>query len=207
MSGPRLGMFGGAFDPPHIGHLIVARDAMERLELETLLIVPTGHPPHRTAVFPAERRLHFMQGACAGEPGFEVCDAEYRRPGPSYTVDTLEWIHRTRQPSELYLVVGADQLRAFATWHRHERVLELARLAVLTRAGDDPPRGGGIPYVEVDVTRVDLSSTRIRERLAAGRSIRYLVPESIRGEVEASWPRDGASGSGAPAPATPGAHG
>ncbi|MFQ5889769.1 MAG: nicotinate-nucleotide adenylyltransferase [Gemmatimonadota bacterium] len=191
MYGP-LGMFGGAFDPPHLGHLIVARDVLERLRLDRLLIVPTARPPHREVILPAEDRLRLVRKACAGEPGFEVCDAEFHRSGPSYTVDTLAWIRATYAPAELYCIIGGDQFRLFSSWHRHDRILQLATMVVMTRAGDEPLGSEArIPHVAVEVTRVDLSSTRIRERLVHGRSIRYLVPDAILGDVEGLWRKRG----------------
>lgn len=186
----RLGVLGGAFDPPHVGHAIVAQDVAEALELERLLIVPSARPPHRETAFPAELRYRLVRDLFAGIPGLEVSDVEMRRPGPSYTVDTLAQIREERAPEELYCVIGSDQLRAIHSWYRYERLSELARVAVMMRAGQERPSqasGRSIPYIAVDVTRVDVSSTLVRERLRAGKPIRFLVPETIRPEVERAW--------------------
>lgn len=182
-------MLGGTFDPPHVGHLIVAQDLVERLELDLLLVVPAGRPPHREAVLPAEARLRLVRHAFRGDLRIEVPDLEVRREGPSYTVDTLEELRDRRSPRTLYCVIGADQLRVFPEWHEHERILRRARLAVMARGGE-VPEPGPLPadaWEQVEVTRIDVSSTRIRQRLRDGRSIRYLVPESIRREVEVAW--------------------
>lgn len=195
--GERLAVFGGAFDPPHVGHAIVAQDVWEVLSPDRLLIVPAARPPHRDTVFPAERRLRWVRRLFEGEPGLEVTDMEYRRAGPSYTVDTLARIREERGPVELLLVIGADQLRVISGWHEHERIPELADLVVMDRGGNEPTRGepdseqpeAAMPHTVVEVTRIDLSSTRVRERLRAGRSIRFLVPEVIRADVEAAWAR------------------
>jgi nicotinate-nucleotide adenylyltransferase len=188
-TGERLGLFGGTFDPIHIGHLVVAGDVIEGLELDRLLVVPAGRPPHRDAVLPAAARLDLVRRAFYGDPRVEVSDVEVRREGLSYTVDTLEWIHETRSPAELHLVIGMEQLETLATWHRPERVRELAEVVVMTRGGEGPgasiPDGAGVRALPV--TRVDLSATRIRERLGRGLTVRYLVPESIRGELERAW--------------------
>lgn len=190
MSAPRLGVLGGTFDPLHVGHLVVAQDVVERLELDRLLVVPAGRPPHRDAVLPADIRLRFVRRAFAGDGRVEVSDLELRRPGPSYTVDTLAEIREERSPSELFCVMGVDQLREFDTWHEPERILELARLAVMARAGVEPDEADvpdGVAFTGVEVTRVDVSGTRIRRRLGEGRTVRYLVPESVRAGVESAW--------------------
>lgn len=188
----RLGMLGGTFDPLHIGHLVVAQDVVEALELDRLLVVPAARPPHREAALPAELRLELTREAFGGDPRIEVSDLELRREGPSYTVDTLEEIRRRRDPAALYCVIGVDQLRELAGWREPERIADLATLAVMSRGGELPEPGeAGAPvdFVPVPVTRVELSGSRLRERLASGRSVRYLVPESIRDRVEEAWRR------------------
>lgn len=189
-TGERIGVLGGTFDPPHVGHAIVAQDVLEALELHRLVVVPAGRPPHREAKLPARVRWELVRDLFAGAPGIEASDLELRREGPSYTVDTLAEIRRERDPEELYLVIGSDQLRVIETWHRYRELPGLARIAVMTRAGGAEPLeapGRSFPYVAVEVTRVDVSSTRIRERLEAGRSVRFLVPERIRARVEEAW--------------------
>lgn len=165
--------------------MVVAQDVLERLELDLLVVMPSARPPHRQAVLGPETRLDLMRRLCAGDARIEVSDMEVRRSGPSYTVDTLRALRQRLEPEELFLIIGSDQLRAFATWREPEEILRLANLAVMTRAGDE---GAGaqaaIPFRPVDVTRVDTSSTLVRERYAAGQSIRYLVPESIREDIE-----------------------
>jgi nicotinate-nucleotide adenylyltransferase len=186
MASGRLGLLGGTFDPPHIGHLIVAQDALEALQLERLIVVPAGIPPHRAAVLDPRVRFRLVVEAFRGDDSIEVADVELIRDGPSWTVDTVEWVRRELDPVDLILIVGADQYRAFHSWREPGRITEMARLAVMTRSGDDV-RDTGVPFERIDVTRVDISSTRIRERLADGRSIRYLVPESIRESIETAW--------------------
>lgn len=194
----RLGVLGGAFDPLHIGHRIVAQDVVEALELDRLLVIPTARPPHRDTVLPAELRFELTRRAFASDDRIRVSAAELERPGTSYTVDTLEWVGSRLEPEKLFCVMGGDQLRVLDTWKSVDRILELARIVAMTRGdgGEEklsaPP---GIDYETVPVTRVDLSSTRIRERLSAGLTIRYLVPECIRPDVEAAWSRNDSGGS------------
>ena len=191
-------MLGGTFDPPHVGHLIVAQDVFEGLALDRLLIIPAGDPPHRAAVLAEDVRFELAAAVFGGDPRFEVSRVELDRPGPSFTVDTLRWIHQTLEPAELYCVIGADQLRVIDTWSRYEDIPRLARLAVMAREGEPPvPGGHALPFESVAVTRIDVSGSEIRRRLREGRSIRYLVPERIRPRVEQEWKR--ASGAG-PAP-------
>jgi len=183
----RLAMLGGTFDPIHVGHLVVAQDVVEALELDRLLVVPAGRPPHRETVFPAERRLRWTRKAFRGDPRVEVLELEVRRSGPSYTVETLEELRRRYRPDTLYCVIGVDQLEVLDSWRDPGRIARLARIAVMAREGEDPDRlrgEVGVDFESVPVTRVDLSSSRIRRRLAAGRTVRYLVPEAIRAEVE-----------------------
>jgi len=195
-SGPALGMFGGTFDPVHVGHLIVAGDIVEGLGLDRLLVIPAGRPPHREAVLPAPVRLSLVRRAFEGDPRIEVSDVEVRRDGPSFTVDTLSWIHQTYAPDALSLVIGVDQLETIHAWHEPGCIADLSRIVVMTREGEEPrhvARAGDLPYETLPVTRVDLSATRIRERLGRGLTVRYLVPESIREELLRAWP-EAASG-------------
>lgn len=187
----RLGVLGGTFDPIHVGHRIVARDVLEALELDRVLVVPAARPPHREAVLDAERRLGITRRAFRGDSRIEVSGREVERGGPSFTVDTLEGLREERSPEALFCVIGADQLADFASWHRPERIVELAELAVMNRGGEEPsppPELPELPFRRVEVTRIDLSSTRIRERLERGRPIRYLVPEPVRREIAAAYP-------------------
>lgn len=188
----RLGMLGGTFDPIHVGHRVVAQDVVEGLDLDRLLVVPAGRPPHRDAVFGARRRLAWVRAAFEGDDRVEVSDLEVRRSGPSYTVDTLERLRGERDPDALFCVIGVDQLRELGSWREPERVARISTLAVMARSGEDPEaeRGdAGVPFRTVPVTRVDLSSSRVRRRLREGRTVRYLVPEGVRAEVEAAWRR------------------
>lgn len=182
----RIGIFGGTFDPPHVGHLVVTQDALECLDLDRLVVMPAGRPPHREAVLDPDTRLDLVRRAFEGDDRIHVSDVELKREGPSWTVDTLEWAHRDLGPGALFLIMGADQFRSFPGWREPERILSLARLAVMTRPGEELA-ATDVPHEVIEVTRVDLSSTRVRRRLEEGRSIRYMVPERIRPVVEQAW--------------------
>ena len=175
----RLGLFGGTFDPPHLGHLIVAQDVVEVLGLDRLLFVPAGVPPHKTdrRISPAPFRLEMVRMITAGNETFGVSEVELGRGGPSYTVDTLRYYRDLHPAAEIFFILGADQAEAFDTWQEPNRVASLATLVVMARAGASVPAGA---FASVPVTRVDVSATEIRRRVLDGRSIRYLVPDSIR---------------------------
>jgi len=186
----RIGVLGGSFDPPHIGHAIVAQDLVEVLSLNRLLVVPSARPPHREVVLGERDRLALVRRMFEDVPQIEVNDLEHARPGPSYTVDTLRQLHEEMPGARLVLIMGTDQLAVLDTWHEYDRLPHLAEIAVMRRGGEEPrlPTGvGDIEYIVVNVTRVDVSASRIRERLKVGRSIRFLVPESIRPDIERAW--------------------
>ncbi|MEN8144758.1 MAG: nicotinate (nicotinamide) nucleotide adenylyltransferase [Gemmatimonadota bacterium] len=184
----RLATLGGAFDPPHIGHLVVAQEVVDLLDLDTLLVIPAARPPHRAVTLSAEDRLGLVRGAFAGHERIEVSDVELRRQGPSFTVDTLRWVRDTYEPTALTCVIGSDQYAVFETWHEPEEILSLARLGVLNRGGGAGPEPDArFPFVPLAVPRIDVSSTEIRRRLDEGRSIRYLVPEAILDDIMTLW--------------------
>jgi len=180
----RLGVYGGAYDPPHLGHLVAASDACEALGLDRLLWIPSAvHPlkPVRTA---ADVRLEMVRAAVAGDGRFVADGLELQRAGPSYTVDTLRELRAREPEAELFFLTGADNLRELPRWREPGEIARLATLAVLERAGEALPADPPLAAVAVTVTRVDVSSTDIRRRVAAGQSIRYLVPEAVRAVIE-----------------------
>ena len=172
----RIGILGGSFDPIHHGHLILARAAKEELGLDRVLFVPANKSPHKTETKPAtaEDRIGMVRLATAGEEGFEASDIELRRPAPSYTVDTLRELKQSHPRDEFVLLIGADNVAKFDTWREPEEIKRLARIAVLDRTGSAAAHDW--PVVQ---RLVDISSTDIRSRVAAGRSIRYLTPGAV----------------------------
>ncbi|HUQ18058.1 MAG TPA: nicotinate-nucleotide adenylyltransferase [Gemmatimonadaceae bacterium] len=185
----RIGVLGGTFDPPHIGHLIAAVDAYESLKLDRLIFIPTAAQPHKAAtpaMASAADRMEMLRLAVGTDPRFEVNDAEIQRGGLSYTVDTLETLRREHPDAELVLIVGMDALAAFDRWKNPDRILELAGLAVVARNGDPTTSAPVDRHVTVVGARqVDVSSTEIRKRLSDGKSVRGFVAESVEAYIAA----------------------
>lgn len=176
----RIGVLGGSFNPPHTGHLLIASDAFESLGLDRMLIVPAAMNPLKAndpSAATAAQRLEMVRLTFGGDPRFEVSSMELDRGGLSYTVDTLEALKAAEPGAELVLLVGMDSLRTLDRWKQPDRIRELAQIAVLTRGDDDtvPPSGVQV----VTTRRIDVSSTEIRTRLAAGLSIKGYVQESV----------------------------
>ena len=179
----RIGVFGGTFDPPHLGHLALAERARDQLGLERVWFVPAADPPHKRdrAKSPFARRLAMTKLAVRGNPAFQVSDLESRRPGPSYTVETLRAIQLRLPDHELVLLLGADSLNDLPTWHEPQEIERLARLAVaprLDRAGR-ARRGAPRADFELDAPVLELSSSDLRARARRGESLRYLVPDAV----------------------------
>ena len=185
----RIGILGGTFDPVHLGHLLLAECAREELSLDEVLLVPAREPwrkSHRV-ITPAEHRLAMLELAIAGNDGFGISDIELRRPGPTYTADTLEALAGERLDDEFYFIVGADALADLPQWHEPQRIVAHALLAVAPRAGLDADVAlAGIEdrVRRFNAPRIEISSTDIRARVAAGRSIRYQVPDAVAAYVD-----------------------
>ena len=192
----RVGILGGTFDPIHVGHLIVAEEARVRLRLERVIFMPTGQPwlKENQPVASGEDRLRMVELAVVSNPAFQVGHNEVDRSGPTYTVDTLEEMSReVGADAELYFIVGMDALEQFHRWKDPERLLEMCRLVVANRPGhqgvDVNAVVGRVPQVGprltlLSVPRMEISSTDIRQRVAEGVSIRYLVPDAVEGYIQ-----------------------
>lgn len=181
----RRGLFGGTFDPPHIGHLIVARDAAGALGLDQVVFLPAGRPPHKRhrEISPAADRVALVQAAVAEDPCFVVDDRETRRTGPSWTVDTLRELRAEHATDDLVLLLGADQYVDFETWRDPEDIRALGMVAVLDRGGAEI--NADVRDRHVRVTRIDVSASAIRKRVRDGVSIRYLVPAAVEAMIRA----------------------
>ncbi|HEY5435193.1 MAG TPA: nicotinate-nucleotide adenylyltransferase [Candidatus Limnocylindrales bacterium] len=184
-----VGILGGTFDPIHHGHLVIAEEAREALGLERVLLVPAAEPPHKpdSVVTPAEHRLAMVELAVAGNPAFAVSGIEVERGGPSYTVETLETLLR-EGVSDPWFILSAEALAGFPAWRRPDRILELCRLAVVPRGNHDaldaawvrghfPGREDRIAFLAGPL--LPISGSVVRRRAAAGRSVRYLVPDAV----------------------------
>lgn len=190
----RVGILGGTFDPPHIGHLILGEYAADALDLTHLLYVPAAEPPHKRdeAKTDVKHRLAMLRLALADNPRFEISQVDIERPGPHYSVDTVRIIARQYPDSDVYFIMGGDSLRDLTLWHRPDELIRLCKLAVMRRAGADAypsMHEDSIPGLAERVTMIDapliqVSSTHIMERIQDGRSIRYLTPDSVRTYIE-----------------------
>ncbi|HEY6696043.1 MAG TPA: nicotinate-nucleotide adenylyltransferase [Solirubrobacteraceae bacterium] len=189
----RLGLLGGTFNPPHIGHLVCASLAIEALELDRVLLVPVNEPPHKAAEGDpgVEHRIELCRLAVAGDErlGVSLVDAEV--PGPSFTVDTLSRLHDRCPGDHLTFIVGGDMALSLPTWREPAAILELSELGVAEREGvrraDIAERLSELGTENVrffDMPRIDVSSSLIRRLVAAGRPIRYLVPDPVAGYIE-----------------------
>ena len=185
----RVGILGGAFNPPHIGHLVCAQEALIQLELDTLVWVPVGEAPHRELQEDPgpEGRLEMVELAIADDERFTASRIEIDREGPSYTLDTLDELHKQSSKDELFLILGGDQAAALATWHEPEKVLERATLVVFERMSWGRNaiviKIGRMPGAErvryLDMPMIQVSSSAIRRRVRDGVPIRYLVPDKV----------------------------
>jgi len=191
----RIGILGGTFNPPHLGHLICAQEAYLQLGLDRVTLIPARIPPHKAVEDEpgAEHRLELCRLAIRGdEERLAVSDLEIARDGPSYTVDTLEALHSSAPDHELYLIVGGDIAAGLPDWHEPERVLSLATLAVAKRRGTpraavDDALGslqGGERTRFFRMPRIAISSTMLRERVKSGQSIKYYVPDRVAGYIK-----------------------
>ncbi|ODU00488.1 MAG: nicotinate (nicotinamide) nucleotide adenylyltransferase [Planctomycetes bacterium SCN 63-9] len=191
----KLGLFGGTFDPIHLGHLVLAEQCREACGLDRVWLVVAGEPPHkrgegRTA---ASHRLEMARVAIAGNSGFEVSEIETNRPGPHYSVETLEAIRSQRPEDELFFLIGADSLVDLPMWREPERIARLATIVVVNRPGIEsadpshvPDLGpGSRPVRFVTIPPIGIASSDLRRRMAEGRSVRYLIPRGVEAYIEA----------------------
>jgi len=172
----KIAIYGGTFDPVHHAHLILAREAVETLDLDKVILVPAAISPLKKAapVASGEVRLAMLGAATKGEPEFEVDECELLRPPPSYTIDTVEEIHRRECDAEIYCLIGEDNVSQLPRWHRFAELEKMVRFVVLDRTGKQPSHSYQLIH-----RRIDISATEIRCRVAQKESIRHLVPESV----------------------------
>ncbi len=211
----RIGVLGGTFNPIHLGHLRAAEEVGEALGLERVLLVPSAQPPHKSGgdsgpLAPGRLRLAWVEAACAGNPRLAACDLEVARGGASYTVDTLRALADRAAPARPVFIIGSDAFAELGTWREPKQLFALADFAVIARPGSPGRLADWIPDVlradfELDpggdaarhratggslravaISALAVSSSDIRDRIRRGRSVRYLVPEAVRRDIEAS---------------------
>jgi nicotinate-nucleotide adenylyltransferase len=185
----RLGIFGGTFDPVHVGHLLLAECCREQLRLDQVWFLPAAVPPHKQdrPLVPGPQRIEMLELAIGGHEPFVVCPYEIDRGGVNYTVDTLAHFKAEDPARELFFLMGADSLGDLPSWKEPKRLCELAVLVVVGRTGAGlPPTGELATRIErVDMPTIDVSSSDLRERIAAGHSIRYRTPRAVEKYIEA----------------------
>ena len=176
VGGLKIAIYGGTFDPVHHAHLILAREAIETLDLDKVILVPAAISPLKKAapVARGEVRLAMLRAAIEGEPEFEVDECELLRPPPSYTIDTVEEICRRERDAAIYCLIGEDNVEQLPRWHRFAELEKMVRFVVLDRTGKQPSHS-----YQLIRRRIDISATEIRGRVAQNESIRYLVPKSV----------------------------
>ena len=172
----KIGIYGGSFDPIHHGHLILAREAREALDLEKVILVPAAVSPlkRRAAAASGDMRLKMLRAAIEGEEGFAIDDCELRRPSPSWTIDTVLEIGKRETDSEIYLLIGEDTVATLDRWRRFDDLKKIVRFVVLDRTGSQTQRD-----YQIVRRKIDISATEIRKRVAHEQSIRYLVPPAV----------------------------
>jgi nicotinate-nucleotide adenylyltransferase len=186
----RLGLYGGTFDPIHLGHLILAEACREACDLDRVWFIVAGSPPHkpegRTDV---AHRLEMARLAVAGNPAFEVSEIETRRPGPHYSVETLEAVALERPGDDLFFLIGGDSLVDLPHWREPDKILQLAGLVVANRPGFEPPPFDVPPDAKaiqrVTIPPIGIASHEVRRRMLEGRSIRYQVPRAVEAYIDA----------------------
>ncbi len=178
----RIGIFGGSFNPPHVGHLIIAEMMREAFDLHRVLWIPSADPPHKDVrdLAPAADRLEMVRLAISGNDAFELSEIEFARSGKSFTIDTILELKRRRPNDEFFLIVGGDSLADFHRWRDPDRILEEVSLIVYDRPGAGEPVA--VPQeriLRVETPQIDVSSTEIRRRCSTGQSVRYLLPPAV----------------------------
>ncbi len=199
MSSPNVALFGGTFDPIHFGHLIVARCVLERLALDEVRFIPSANPPHKggEGLSDVAHRLAMVELAIDSEPGFACDDCETRRTGPSYTLDTvMHFRERLGPEATIHWIIGADSLAELESWHRVGELIDACNIVTVGRPGDSQPDlstfgrvldEGHVAKLKrgiLQTPHIDISATDIRRRVAAAKSIRYLVPEPVSQYIE-----------------------
>ncbi len=183
----RVGLLGGTFDPPHLGHLVVAECARVELALDEVRLLVAGDPYQKSTTSPPHQRVAMARAAVAADEHLRVDDRELHRSGPTYTADTLQELSSEEPGTEWYFVLGEDAAAGLSTWHRVEEAFARATFVVVTRPGDTAPDDSVLPaaILHLEIPHLEVSSTELRQRFAADRATRYLVPLAVDAYVRA----------------------
>ncbi len=179
----KVGILGGTFDPPHIGHLIVAEGIREALELDEIRFLPNHIPPHKTKTSTTnQERLDMLQLSTKGNPFFRIETIEWEREGPSYTIDTIKLLKVREPDSEWYFIIGADMIEYLPKWKQVDELAQLVHFTGVKRPGYQEKTD--YPVTMADIPEISISSSLIRSRIKEGKSIKYLVPEEVKLYIE-----------------------
>ncbi len=180
----KIGIWGGTFDPPHIGHLIIAQEVKEKLKLDQIFFIPAALPPHKKKIkiSPSLARLQMINLAVKDNPDFRVLDLELKRKGASYTVDTLRDLTRRYPGTQFFLILGEDNLNYIQSWKDLHEIFSLAKVIFVPRPGfkNNKAKSRLKKGVFLKLRGIDISSTEVRERIKKGKSIRYIVPDEVQ---------------------------
>jgi nicotinate-nucleotide adenylyltransferase len=186
-SARRIGVFGGTFDPPHVGHLVTAVNVRHALDLDVVLLMVANVPWQKEgsrSITPALDRLAMVEAAVADVPGLEAGRMEIDTGGPSFTADTLAALARREPGSQLFTIVGDDAAAGLTTWERYEEVVARSSMVVVDRPGEPVRLPGDIEWIHVEVPRLEVSSTDLRARFTDGRPLDYLITEAVLDVIE-----------------------
>ncbi len=181
MAGQRIGILGGTFNPVHVGHLLIAQDALEQAGLDQVIFIPSAKPPHKAApdLASPRQRWHMLQLALAGNPRFTADDVELRRGGKSYSIDTVVELQRRQPRAEFFFIIGSDSVQELHRWKEADRLVRLCRFIVLARPGFRVTGPLARRCKVVTGHLCEIASREIRQRVRRGESIRYLVPDAV----------------------------
>ncbi|WP_240376538.1 nicotinate-nucleotide adenylyltransferase [Bacillus piscicola] len=182
----KIGLLGGTFDPPHLGHLIIAQEALTALKLDEVWFIPVYTPPHKTRKYMAspEERLEMTKRAVIDNAQFHVSAIELERKGPSYTIDTVKALRAKRPEAQFHFIIGGDMAEQLHTWKDIEELKQMLTFTIAERPGFQAQVRDGDAFQYIEVPQLSISSTMIRQRQEMGRNLRYIVPDSVREFIE-----------------------
>ncbi|WP_047373757.1 nicotinate-nucleotide adenylyltransferase [Exiguobacterium sp. ZOR0005] len=175
----RIGLMGGTFDPPHLGHLLIAEQAREQLDLDEIWFLPAAIPPHKSGFSPADDRIEMTRRAIADNPAFKLSMIEFEREEPSYTVETMKRLRERYPDDTFFFLIGADSLEALEKWYDYETLIQLVTFGAVARPGSRYRLPKRADVRTIDMPQLEISSTDIRERAKRNRSVAYLVPADV----------------------------
>ena len=175
----KIGVFGGSFNPVHIGHLLVAEDIIEQLKLDKILFIPAFDPPHKKFLLTFHYRWAMLKRAVDSNPLFELSNIEAKRGGKSFTIDTLSELKKEYPRDQLYFIMGTDQYAELSNWKNPAKLFQKANIVVIQRPGFPKRRFGTKKPIFLEVIQIDIAAAEIRKRIQQNRSVRYMLPEKV----------------------------